>query len=715
MTWGGRGATEPTELVRKSLLGGHHLRDAGAWWEAAFRTASVGMAVLDGTTGAVLRANPSFAAMLGRTEDELFRTDLRALVDPGDGRRFSYSLGLALRGERHQQAVDSRCERPDGTTSWLRFSFDAVDDGPDGVRQVLLHAQEVTDRRRAENALRASLDQLEEAQHLTHIGSYGLDVRTNRMECSAEMYRIFGLEPGDPIADHNWCVGRIHPDDQGVVREVLAGARRGEPFALDHRIVRADGRVRWVHCRGRAVSGTGGVVQTIVGTIQDVTASRTAQERLLHTALHDPLTGAANRALLRERMTHAFSRRRRDRTEVSMLFVDVDDLKAVNDSLGHAAGDVLLQGVAVRLQAGVRPGDTVARLGGDEFVLLLEDASASVAIGVAERILASLRSPFTILDAQVQSSVSIGIAVAAAGEEADGLLSTADAALYRAKAAGKNRYALFDSAMVAAAEDRTSARRDLASAIERDELVLHYQPIVELATGAVVGIEALVRWRHRQRGLLAPTEFLPLADESGLAVPIGTWVLGEACRQVARWRAAHPHLAGLRLGVNLSGGQLQSADLLDDVRHALESAGLEPASLTLEVSERLVDGPEAVLDRLGQLHGLGVGLAIDDFGGFSSSLSALRRFAPGQLKVDRSVVASLGGDAAMVAGAIDLGHALDLDAVAEGVETGAQAEALARLGCDLAQGQHWRGATAPEELEPWLVARATARPAPFTP
>ena len=568
---------------------------------------------------------------------------------------------------------------------------------------------------RSEDALRASLDQLEEAQQLTHIGSYALDVHSNQMECSAEMYRIFGLEPGDPVADHDWCVSRIHADDRDVVREVLAGARQGEPFALDHRIVRADGRVRWVHCRGRAVTSGGGEVSTIVGTIQDITATRTAQERLLHTALHDPLTGTANRALLRERMTHAFGRRRRDRSAISLLFVDVDDLKAVNDSLGHAAGDLLLQGVAVRLQAGVRPGDTVARLGGDEFVLVLEDASRPVAVAVAERILGSLHSPFSILGTPVESSVSIGIAVAAAGEEADGLLSAADAALYAAKAAGKNGYVVFDSAMVASVENRTNDRRDLASAIGRGELVLHYQPIVELATGAVAGVEALVRWRHRHRGLLLPTEFLPLADESGLAVPIGTWVMGEACRQVARWREAHPHLAGLRLGVNLSGGQLQSCDLVADVDHALDAAGLEPGCLSLEVSERLVDGPDALLERLGQLHHLGVHLAIDDFGAFSSSLSALRRFAPGQLKIDRSVVAGLPCDTAMAGAAIDLGHALGLDAVAEGVETPAQAEALARLGCDLAQGHHWRGAAAAEELEPWLVARAAARPAPFLP
>ena len=672
----------------------------------------MGIAVLDGTTGEVLRVNPSFAAMLGRDERDLLGTDLRDLVNAAREDGLAAAIERSLQGERVEQAIELGWVRPDGVKAWLRLGIDAVRDGPGGRRQVLLHAQEVTDRRRAEDDLRASLDQLAEAQQLVHLGSYSLDLGTNRLECSEELYRIFGITPGHAPAECDWFLARVHPDDRDAVREVLAGARRGEPFALDHRIGRADGQVRWVHCRGRAVDNESGAVRTVVGTCQDVTETRAAQERLLHTALHDPLTGTANRALLRERMTHAFERRRRNRSAISLLFVDVDDLKAVNDNLGHAAGDALLQGVAVRLQAGIRPGDTVARLGGDEFVLILEDATEETAVGVAERVLQSLRTPFTVLGTQVDSSVSIGVAVAGPNGATEGLLSTADAAVYAAKSAGKNRYAVYDSTMVAAVEDRTRTRRELASAVDRNELVVHYQPIVSVASGAVAGVEALVRWRHRRRGLLTPTEFLPLADESGLAIPIGTWVLGEACRQVGQWRALHPSLARLRVSVNLSGGQLQSRNLVNDVQDALRSADLAPASLTLEVSERLVDGPDAVLDRLTSLRNLGVRLAVDDFGAFSSSLGSLRWFTAGELKVDRSVVADLAGSAAMAGAAITLGHALGLEAVAEGVETPAQVEVLTRLGCDLAQGYYWMGPAPAAEVEGWLVATAAAHPSP---
>ncbi|HET7488120.1 MAG TPA: EAL domain-containing protein [Acidimicrobiales bacterium] len=693
-------------LLRRPRGGQEDLRSAVAWWEAAFRTVSVGIAVLDAGTLEVVRVNGAFAAMLGWDDaDGMVGSDLRYSVVLEDVGSFTAALDRALAGEPAECRYDLRWVREDGATVWLRVSVDVIEDGGRPVH-LLLHAHDVTEQRRTDEALRASLDRLAEAQRLAHIGSFRWDVDRDRLVWSEELRHIFGLHDGHPSPGYDWLLDHVHAEDRAGLVRAMTVALGGEDFTLEHRIVRPDGEVRWVQCRAQAVVDDAGVVRALAGTFQDVTAAHAAQDQLRHTALHDALTGVANRALFGERMGNVVAKARRNGSSVSLLFVDIDDLKGVNDGLGHAAGDLLIQGVALRLQAAVRPGDTVARLGGDEFVVLLEDAGHQAAVAVAERVLDQLRTAFSILGNELEVGVSVGIAVADDHEAMDRLLAAADTALYVAKEAGKNRYAVFDASMLAAARERSSARRDLRSAIEGEQLVVHYQPVIDLTTGGVVEVEALVRWRHPERGMLPPTDFLPLADESGLAVAIGGWVLRQACAQAAAWRASHPRLGDLRVSVNLSGRQLQSSQLVDDVTAALRAARLAPECLTLEVSERLVDGPGPVLATVSALRDLGVRLAIDDFGAFSSSVRLLGRFTPGELKVDRSIVARLGAgdDAAVVAAAIDLGHALHLDTVAEGVETHDQLEALTGLGCDLGQGHYWKGPVPAEELGPWLLA-----------
>jgi diguanylate cyclase (GGDEF)-like protein len=407
----------------------------------------------------------------------------------------------------------------------------------------------------------------------------------------------------------------------------------------------------------------------------------------LHQAFHDPLTDLPNRALFLDRLELGLSRVRRSKSKLAVLFLDIDRFKIVNDSLGHAAGDELLQEVASRLVASIRPGDTAARFGGDEFAILLEDIDGrDGAEHVALRILGALRAPLSVAGRDVFISASIGIAMHA--QTAGDMIRDADLAMYRAKAEGKGRHAVFEPSMHVAVVERADLEADLQRVIERDQLVLHYQPIVALGNRAIIGVEALVRWRHPTRGLVSPEAFIPLAEEMQLMVELGRWILSEACREVAGWRALRP----LRLSVNLSAVQLHSADALaSDVADALAESGLSPEALVLEITETALmrDVTETILS-LRALKELGVLLAVDDFGTGYSSLDYLRRFPIDMLKIDKAFVDDLGaGDATLAQAIIDLGESFDLQVVAEGVEHESQRQRLLELGCSYGQGYHF--------------------------
>jgi diguanylate cyclase (GGDEF)-like protein len=407
----------------------------------------------------------------------------------------------------------------------------------------------------------------------------------------------------------------------------------------------------------------------------------------LHQAFHDPLTDLPNRALFVDRLELGLSRVRRSKSKLAVLFLDIDRFKIVNDSLGHAAGDELLQEVASRLVASIRPGDTAARFGGDEFAILLEDIDGrDGAEHVALRILGALRAPLSVAGRDVFISASIGIAMHA--QTAGDMIRDADLAMYRAKAEGKGRHAVFEPSMHVAVVERADLEADLQRVIERDQLVLHYQPIVALGNRAIIGVEALVRWRHPTRGLVSPEAFIPLAEEMQVMGELGRWILSEACREVAGWRALRP----LRLSVNLSAVQLHSADALaSDVADALAESGLSPEALVLEITETALmrDVTETILS-LRALKELGVLLAVDDFGTGYSSLDYLRRFPIDMLKIDKAFVDDLGaGDATLAQAIIDLGESFDLQVVAEGVEHESQRQRLLELGCSYGQGYHF--------------------------
>jgi diguanylate cyclase (GGDEF)-like protein len=464
----------------------------------------------------------------------------------------------------------------------------------------------------------------------------------------------------------------------------------------------------------------------IKGRVDDQVVSRSvryaierkrAEVALAHQALHDDLTGLPNRALFLDRLKLALARSERRLSSVAVLFLDVDRFKLINDSLGHEAGDRVLVDVGARLQEALRPGDTVARFGGDEFTALCEDVpSERSVLMIAEHMAEAIGMPFALSDGDSDETfltASIGIAMAEGSQEeglAESLVRDADAAMYRAKERGKSRVELFDERLRERAVHRLSIESALHRALERQELVLHYQPQIDLRSGRVVSWEALVRWDHPERGLLPPGAFIGVAEETGLIMELGIWVLEEACRQAERWTSLPGAVPDPVMGVNLSARQLSQPELLDMVARALSGAGLAPSRLCLEVTESAVieDSGDAA-EMLGALSEMGVRLAIDDFGSGYSALSSLKRFSVDLLKVDRAFVAGLGRDTTdgpIMAAIIDLTHALGLRAVGEGVERAEQLAVLRALGCDVGQGFYFGRPQPPE------VAEALARRAP---
>jgi diguanylate cyclase (GGDEF)-like protein len=442
--------------------------------------------------------------------------------------------------------------------------------------------------------------------------------------------------------------------------------------------------------------------------ISDVTDRKQATDALAHRASHDPLTGLPNRALFLDRLEHGLARARRSTHRLAIVFLDLDDFKIVNDTRGHDVGDLLLRTLAPRLSAALRPGDTIARFGGDEFVVLCEDLESDAdALNIARRMAAACAEPVDLRGWRHSVSVSAGIAVLPPGRplSAAELLRDADTAMYRAKASGKGRIELFDDGMRAHLDQQLEAEAALAWALDRDELRLVYQPILSLRDSQIVGVEALLRWQHPQRGMLEPSEFIELAKTSGLIVPIGDWAIGEACRQVAEWNRGRSDQPPLFVSVNLAPRQVRR-DLIASVARSLRASGLEPRLLELEITEEvLLDKASRRVEVLRELKRLGVRIALDDYGTGYSSLTDLRRLTIDALKLDRSFVHGLGHDsedAAIVSAALSMADALELGVTAEGVETLPQLARLRAGGCEYAQGYLFAPPAPASELEALL-------------
>jgi diguanylate cyclase (GGDEF)-like protein/PAS domain S-box-containing protein len=465
-----------------------------------------------------------------------------------------------------------------------------------------------------------------------------------------------------------------------------ARALRGEAVGYE---VERRGRTFQAHVG--PLHGRRGAIVGVVGVALDISERREAEERLRHAVLHDPLTGLPNRTVFLDRLEQALARGRRSPGEmVGVLLLELDRFKTVNDSLGHARGDQLLRAVGDRLRVSLRPADTLARFGGDEFAVLVEGIDdASDAVRVAERMHGAMVAPFDLGDQEVFTTASIGIALASdPSARSDALLRDADTAIYRAKALGRARTQIFDDAMHHRAVALLRVEMELRRALERQEFVMHYQPIVSLADGHIAGLEGLARWRHPERGLLLPDAFIPLAEETDLIVPLGHWTVDEGCRQIRSWRDEGARAGEIMLGLNFSGRQLAQADFVDQMQGAIRACGLAGPELNVEITESVImeESAEAVLSRLRELH---LEVSIDDFGTGHSSLSHLHRLPIDALKIDRSFVGSMGDrreNTDIVRTIVTLGHDLGMSVVAEGVETEAQRDALRAMGCDYGQG-----------------------------
>jgi diguanylate cyclase (GGDEF)-like protein/PAS domain S-box-containing protein len=545
-------------------------------------------------------------------------------------------------------------------------------------------ADDVLERlREAEERFRVLVEQLPLVVYIDAI-----DDASSNIYSSPQVEAMLGFSPVEWRRDPDLFVRMLHPEDRVRVLEAHRVAHEGDGLSLEYRLIARDGRVVWVHDEARTVVGPAGEPIALQGYLLDVTEKREAEERLRYQAYHDHLTGLPNRALFKERVEQALARRAPESPGVAVLILDIDDFKAVNDRFGHLDADAVLGDVGSRLRVALPPTMTVARIGGDEFAALVESEDpAGDADAAARSVSEALRTPTDLVGAEVFVTASVGVAV---GDDVDALFRQADLAMYRAKANGKAQSVVYDRSLDDALGERLSLLGELRRARIDSEFVLHYQPVVDLDTGTVVGAEALLRWQHPSRGIVPPLEFVPIAEECGLIVPLGRWVLQEACRQLALWRVSEHAGRSFHVSVNVSARQLQAPGFVEDVQDALSSAGLEPRALVLEITEAaVVHDPEGAARMLDALREMGVGLVLDDFGTGYSSLAMLDALPFDGLKLDRASVmriGSSGGAVPLVRAIVDLGRALGLSLVAEGIENEDQLAELRRLGVREGQG-----------------------------
>ena len=570
---------------------------------------------------------------------------------------------------------------------------------------------DITQRKRAEQVLRESEERYAAAARGANDGLWDWHLRSNRVYFSPRWKSMIGYEE-DEISDRceEW-LDRLHPSDRDRLKQELSMHLNGETnhFQSEFRLRHKNGEYRWFRSRGMALRDADQQPYRIAGSQTDITEYHLAREQLVHDALHDALTCLPNRVLFMDRLTQAIKQyQRHPDDQFAILFLDLDRFKIINDSLGHMIGDRLLIEVGNRLQSCLRDQDTVARIGGDEFVILLNTIqNMDQVLQTAERIQQQLKQAFAIEGHEIFTGTSIGIAlISPEYQHAEELLRDADTAMYRAKNLGKNRYEIFSSSMRSQVLALSQLENDLRRAIDRQEFQLFYQPIVSLDTHNLVGLEALVRWHHPERGLILPSEFVPMAEEAGLIIPLGWWVLAQACRQMQLWQQHYSLAQDLQLNVNISSRQFSQPNFVNDIHAVLEDTNLPCHRLKLEITEGvLMDHASDVADKLDAIKTLGIKLGIDDFGTGYSSLNYLNAFPVDTLKIDRSFVERMNSEEGfeIVKTIVNLAHNLHMDVVAEGVELEEQAEELTQMKCEYAQGYLFSEPTDTVGMEKFLL------------
>ncbi|MBK7766540.1 MAG: EAL domain-containing protein [Sulfuritalea sp.] len=642
--------------------------------------------------GRFLMGNRALASLYNTSTEALVGKDDADFIDNAEQAEFLRQNVLEVMAGGSTEIVQE--DLTNAVTGEVRH-FQAIKKplkGPDGESRILVIANDVTDLTLARARIEESERRLSYALDATGEGLWDWDLTTGLVKHNRRWCELLGFQESmleHPATDY---VPMIHEGDRQTVCQRLQACRAGKAaYQSQHRMRRQDGRIIWVLDRGNVVErDADGNATRMVGSIADISDQHLAQAQIQHLAMHDALTQLPNRNLARERFARAASNAGRSKTKVALLFLDLDHFKNVNDTLGHHVGDMLLQQIAARLTTLLRDSDIVSRQGGDEFVVVLTNLpEASLVATVAGNILNSLDLPFVIGPHTLHTSFSIGISMLPDdGRDFDTLLQKADTAMYSAKSAGRNAYHFFSQTMNDKAAERMQIQNLLRGAQHRGELHLYYQPQIDLVSNSIVGCEALIRWNSPELGFVAPDRFIPIAEETGLIVPIGEWVVNEACRQASEWTAALGN--PLTMSVNLSAVQFHHGSVVATIQSALERSGFDPALLEVELTESvLLKNPDAVVNSLHELADLGVSLAIDDFGTGYSSLSYLKMLPVRRLKIDKSFVRDMlqdQDDASIVLAIVQMAGGLRLKVIAEGVESLPQADWLLKAGCSSAQG-----------------------------
>ncbi|QJR14300.1 bifunctional diguanylate cyclase/phosphodiesterase [Usitatibacter palustris] len=632
--------------------------------------------------------NPAAERLFGWREDEVIGKRV-SIVPPHMRTETESHRQKAMRGGIILLEETQRMHR-DGTFIDCSMTIAPLYDAAGACDGTMVTIADIRPRKEAERALRESEGRLKLAMEAAHMGLWYWSAVTDDVTYSDGLNPLFGRPIDAPHTDYRALQDMLHPDDRALLVATLRHAvKHGQDFQIDYRTVWPDGTVHWVANRGQVHRGPNGRAISVVGVAMDITERKIAEQRIAHMAHHDALTGLPNRVLLHDRIRQAIAQAHRSSAQLAVLFIDLDRFKTINDSLGHALGDRLLQSVASRILVCLREGDTVSRLGGDEFVIVVPSINgASDASHVAAKILEVLGDPFHLHGNDLHVAASVGISLYPSdGLDAETLMRNADTAMYHAKDSGRGNFQFFTPHMNVAAQQRLMLENALRRAIDNGEFELHYQPIYDLRDRSITGLEALLRWHPPGRDSVPPSDFIPAAEESGLIVPIGEWVLREALKQAKAWQSAGRPLF---IAVNVSASQLARSSFVERLRHMLHHTGIDPALVELELTERvIVEGVGESRSTLDQVAALGVGIAIDDFGTGYSGLAYLKRFPIDTVKIDQSFIRDLTvdpDDAAIVTAIVAMAKSLGIDVVAEGVETQEQLEALQRLGCHRAQG-----------------------------